>query len=265
MDPILAGRPLASSTDGVLLVGGDGGTALPIEDVLNLEGGPGGGAKLDRAGDGPGGGGGIEDGSASESARTRAGGAGATLLRPFGSLRAGGGGTALTGDPGPALDGRAGGGGGGGLPGVAGCGGAFLFGDCKLLRGGMAGTGREMAEDAGGGGGGVETCRLGKAGEGRAGGAGGDALRIGGGALRGGAGALVGGAGTVREGRLGAGRFGGVETVDAGFGGGTALLGGGGAEGVDAGPSRLGIEGGFPNVGGLARMSILACQSCFHQ
>jgi hypothetical protein len=34
-----------------------------------------------------------------------------------------------------------------------------------------------------------------------------------------------------------------------GFGGGTALLGGGGAAGLGVIPSRLGIVGGFPNIG----------------
>jgi hypothetical protein len=37
-----------------------------------------------------------------------------------------------------------------------------------------------------------------------------------------------------------------------GFGGGTALLGGGGAAGLGVVPSRLGIVGGLPNVGAFA-------------
>jgi hypothetical protein len=164
----------------------------------------------------------------------------------------GGGGTVLAGEAGPVLEGL--GGGGGALPGVVGGGGTFLLGacaDCKLERGGMAGTGRDMVEEAGRTGG--ETLRAGRAGDGRkggAGGAGGLELRTGGGALRGGGGALIGGSGTVREGRPSARRLGGAGDGMEGLGEGTDLLGGDGAIGVEV--SRLGMEGGLPNTRGFA-------------
>lgn len=82
----------------------------------------------------------------SDNARTRAGGAGGPVLG--GGFRDGGAGTVLVGPAGPALDGL-GGGGGGALPGVVGGGGTDLVGvcdGCKLFRGGIAGTGRKIAD-----------------------------------------------------------------------------------------------------------------------
>jgi hypothetical protein len=146
-------------------------------------------------------------------------------------------------------------------------------GGLPLLRGGMEGTGRVMTEGVRRAGGdgvgrmGGDVLRLGIAGGGRdagggiLGGVGGVAVRTGGGgalfggggALDGGGGTVRGGSGTVREGKLGARRVGGT--------------GGGGAGGVSVqdfegdgastaiAPSRLGIDGGLPSVGGFAAIS----------
>jgi len=78
--------------------------------------------------------------AASEDARARGGGRGGPL--PLAVLRGGAGGAALDGELTAIVDCRAGGG-GGALPGVAGGDGTLREGDAKvLLRGGMAGTGR---------------------------------------------------------------------------------------------------------------------------
>jgi hypothetical protein len=194
--------------------------------------------------------------SASDNTRTRAGGAGGPALK--GGLRAGGGGADLATKDGPALEGL-GGGGGGALPGVVG---TFLIdavaADCRLLREGIGGadfvtsgvftrggvrlrcgTAGDRREGTAGEG------RNGMAGEGREGVVGGLELRRGGGARRGGGGALIGGLGTTRGGMLGAGRVGGTKAGEEGFGGGTTLAGG---------ASRFGIEGGFPMLGGFAKL-----------
>ena len=201
--------------------------------------------------------------SASDNTRTRAGGAGGPALK--GGLRAGGGGIALAIEDGPALEGLGGGGGGGGLPGIVGASLMGALAGCKLLRDGIvgatfvttggavrsgetlrcgrAGDGREGTAGDG---------RNGTAGDGRAGDAGGLELRRGGGGRRGEAGALVGGAGATRAERLGAGRVAGkicggacggnTGGCEEGFGGGALVVS----------VSRLGIEGGFPKLGGFA-------------
>jgi hypothetical protein len=252
-----------------LLGGREAAAALPspvkVVPALAGEGpgGGGGGSKLCRARESGRGGDGAEYGSASESARTLAGGAGVIEELAVGALRAGGGGAVRTGDD-PALAGRTGGG-GGALPGVVG--GRFLrlggTGGAAILRGGMEGTGRATTEGIGRTGGdgvgraGGEVLRLTTGGgRGATGGGlgaiGGDVVCTrGGGALLGRGGALDGGAGTVRDGKPGAGRLGGAAAGAAveGFGRGTALIGGGGAAGLGIILSRLGIVGGFPNVG----------------
>jgi len=231
------------------LIGGED-AALPAETVLCL--GPrSGGANADL-----GGGVGLEGGdtgSVSDSARTRGGGPGGPAADA--TFRAGGGTALPTGEEVPALEGR-GGGGGGGRPGVVG-GGTGLLGvfACRLLLGGTGGTAREIADETGRGG----DAGLGTEGEWRTRGAGvkeevGLALRSGGGALRGGAGAAAGGAGAIREGKFGAGRLGGAGAGEVGLGDETGLVGGAGAGGAGEGTSRLGIEGGFPKVGGFARL-----------
>jgi hypothetical protein len=248
-------------TDGDLLLGGWGGT------------------KFDLVG---GGGAGAGAFSASDKARTRAGGAGRPNV--LGTGRAGGVGGAgdRCGTEGPALEGRGGGGGGAGLPGREGGGGTFLPGDpvaCNPFRGGMAGTGRaKIADPALDGGdadrGGIAgTERDGSAGaddegraggagvegEGRAGGAGGEGVgRAGvggaeildGGGLRGGEGTLILGAGIARAGGSGVGRLGGAGAKPAGLGGG-GLAGGAGTAEI-----LLGTEGALAGVAGVCRDGI---------
>ncbi len=67
----------------------------------------------------------------------------------------------------------------------------------------------------------------------------------GGGALDGGEGTLRGGVGTVLAGRVGVGRAGALGVVGVGTGR---------AGGAGLGASRLGMDGGLPNVGGFARL-----------
>jgi hypothetical protein len=157
---------------GALRGGGRAETGvLPAEAVRALTGGAEGGARLDRVTKGSVDAAGAA-GSDSEIARTRAGGGGGRFS-PI-DLRGGGGGADRAGAAVPILDGLAGGG-GGALPGVVGGGGTFLLGEgdnCVLLRGGIAGTGRALVEDCVG-----DPFRTGVADEGRAGGAGGAALR----------------------------------------------------------------------------------------
>lgn len=86
--------------------------------------------------------------------------------------------------------------------------------------------------------------RSGDDGYGGAGETGGVMLRTGGGALRGGEGELAGGSGIVRDGRPGARRLGGLGAEIEGLEEVSDLPGGGGG--------AVGMEGGLPNVGGLA-------------
>jgi hypothetical protein len=222
--------------------------AFPTEVDLLLGGG---GAKLDRADNGFERDGGV--GSASERALTRAGGAGGAPPSKGGILRAGGAGVAREGED-PALEGLGGGGGGAGRPGVVGGVGTFRAGETAvLLRGGMAGTGRDVdnGEARGGSTLRVGTFGKGRAGEGRVGGAGGgETLRIGGGPLLGGTGAVVGGCGAVC-GKPGTTRPGGAGTVKEGLKAEAVLSGILGAEGLGEGASRRGMVGGFAREGGF--------------
>jgi hypothetical protein len=236
-------------TDEILRFGG----LFPTDSTFNL-----GGSILER-----GGGWRCRAGkeSASDNTRTRGGGAGGPA--PMGGFRAGGGGTDLPAEGGPALDGL--GGGGGALPGVVG---ACLSDAPRLLRGGITGAGFVIIGGDVARGGvtlrcGTEGGRRDEAegdgrdgmagGGGREGDGGGLELRRGGGARRGGEGAFVGGAGTVRAGRLGARRLGGSVADEEGFGGGTALTYGAIADedGVMGGTGRA-VTGGEGFGSGIA-------------
>jgi len=167
-----------------------------------------------------------------------------------GGLR-GGGGAVLPGDGATTCEGL-GGGGGGALSGIATLGLVADVTGGEGFRIGTAGIGRDMGEA------GVTGDRV----RGRGGVAGGLSPRIAGGARRGGRGAELAPISFFREGRLGTGRTTGVGPLVGSLGGGTEGLAGTGAGGFGGGtlragvgaaePSDLGMDGGFPRIGGIA-------------